>query len=69
MYKRKVKDGCAYCRKQIEELEQKGLSYRLYNVDRDPSALKEAKEKHGADIVPVLVENGVVKSIGYEGMG
>lgn len=64
-----VKDGCPYCRKQIEQLEQEGLSYRLYNVSRDRSALKEAREKYGADIVPVLVENGKVKSIGYQGMG
>ena len=64
-----VKDGCPHCQKQIEQLEQEGLPYRLYNIGRDPSALKEAKEKHGADIVPVLVENGKVKSIGYQGKG
>ena len=64
-----VKDGCPYCRKQIEQLEEEGLSYRLHNVSLDRSALKEAREKYGADIVPVLVENGKVKSIGYQGMG
>ncbi|MFY9258274.1 MAG: glutaredoxin family protein [Dethiobacteria bacterium] len=64
-----VKDGCPYCRKQIEELEQEGLSYQLHNVSRDRSALQEAKEKYKARIVPVLVENGKVKSFGYQGMG
>ncbi len=64
-----IKDGCAYCQKQREELEQGGLAYQLYNVSQDPSALKEAKEKYGAGMVPVLVENGKVKAIGYEGKG
>ena len=64
-----VKDGCPYCWKQIEELEEEGLSYRLHNVSQDRSALREAKEKYKARIVPVLVENGKVKSFGYRGMG
>lgn len=64
-----VKDGCPYCRKQIEQLDQEGLAYRLHNVSQDRAALKEAREKYGADIVPVLVENGEVKSLGYQGMG
>lgn len=64
-----VKDGCPHCRNQIEQLEQEGLSYRLHNVSSDHAALKEAKEKYGAGIVPVLVKNGKVKSIGYKGLG
>ncbi|NLA26880.1 MAG: glutaredoxin family protein [Firmicutes bacterium] len=64
-----IKDGCPHCRKQMEQLEQDGLSYRLHNVSRDSSALKKAREKYGADMVPVLVEEGKVKSVGYQGMG
>ncbi|NMB41525.1 MAG: glutaredoxin family protein [Firmicutes bacterium] len=64
-----VKDGCAYCQKQIKQLEQEGLSYRLFNVSHDSSALETAKVKYGAGIVPVLVEDGKVKSIGYQGKG
>lgn len=64
-----VKDGCPYCRKQIEQLEQDSLTYRVYNVGRDRSALKTVKEKYGAKIVPVLVEKGQVKSIGFRGEG
>ena len=59
-----VKDGCPYCRKQIGQLDEEGISYRLHNVTRDRDALKKARETYGADKVPVLVENGVVKSIG-----
>lgn len=64
-----VKDGCPHCRKQIEALEKEGLSYRLHNVSRDPAALKMAKEKYRAHIVPLLVEKGGVKSMGYQGKG
>jgi glutaredoxin 3 len=64
-----VKDGCPYCRKQLEELDRDGISYRVQNVSSDPDALKKAKNEFGADKVPVLVEDGIVKSIGYEGAG
>ena len=64
-----VKDGCPHCRKQIEALEQEGLSYRLHNVSREPAALKEAREGYRARIVPLLVEKGEVKSMGYQGKG
>lgn len=63
-----VKDGCPHCRKQMEQLEQEGLSYRLCNV-RDSAVLKEVKEKYGAAMVPVMVENGKVKAVGYRGRG
>ena len=64
-----IKEGCPHCRKQIELLEQEGLAYQLYDINNDPAALQEAKEKYGAKIVPILVENGEVKSIGYQGQG
>ncbi len=64
-----VKDGCPYCKKQLEELDRDGVSYRVQNVSCDPGALKKAKNEFGADKVPILVEDGIVKSIGYEGAG
>jgi len=63
-----IKDGCPHCRKQIEVLEQEGRSYRLHNV-REDAALQEVKERYGADKVPVLVEKGAVKAIGFQGQG
>lgn len=64
-----IKDGCPHCRKQIEQLERDGVPYRLHNVSRDRSALNTVKEEFGAGMVPLLVENGRVKSVGFEGMG
>ena len=61
--------ACPYRRKQFDELEQLGLPFQLHYVSRDRSAQQEAKEKYKARIVPVLVENGKVKSFGYQGMG
>ncbi|HHW74815.1 MAG TPA: glutaredoxin family protein [Firmicutes bacterium] len=63
-----IKEGCPHCRKQIEALEREGLSYRLHNV-REDAALREAKVRYGADKVPVLVEKGTVKAIGFQGKG
>ena len=64
-----VKDGCPYCEKQLSVLDRKGLDYTLHNVSKDPEALKRAKEEYKADKVPVLVEDGEVKSIGFGGGG
>ncbi|NMA92909.1 MAG: glutaredoxin family protein [Firmicutes bacterium] len=64
-----IKEGCPYCREQMKELERENLTYRLYNVGRDRSALEAARGKYGANMVPVLVEGGEVKSIGYRGKG
>lgn len=64
-----VKDGCPYCRDQMKELDRKGVSYQVRNVSSDPEALKTAREEFGASKVPVVVEDGRVKSIGYKGMG
>jgi glutaredoxin 3 len=64
-----IKDGCPYCRKQIEELDREGVAYRLHNVSRDRAALKKAKEDFAARMVPVVVEDGRVKTIGYRGQG
>ena len=64
-----VKDGCPYCRKQIEDFDREGITYRVHNVSRDAAALKKAKEEFGADRVPVVVEDGRLKAVGYRGQG
>ncbi len=64
-----VKDGCPYCEKQIEVLKKKGIDYKLYNVSADREALKRARQEYKADKVPVVVEEGVVQSIGFGGGG
>ena len=64
-----VKDGCPYCEKQIEVLKRNKIEFALYNVSVDPEALKKAREVYNADKVPVVVEDGVVKNIGFGGGG
>ena len=64
-----VKDGCPYCRQQLELLDRAGVDYTLYNVSRDPEAYQKAKEHYQASRVPVVVEDGVVKTVGYNGGG
>ncbi len=64
-----VKNGCPYCEKQIEVLEKKGADYKLHNVSTDREALNKARQDYKADKVPVVVEDGVVKSIGFGGGG
>ncbi len=64
-----VKDGCPYCEKQIEVLQKKGVDYKLYNVSADREALKRARQEYKANKVPVVVEDGDLKSIGFGGGG
>jgi len=64
-----IKNGCPYCDKQLEVFKKKGLEFKLYNVSTDPDALKRAREKFNADRVPVVVEDGIVKNIGFGGGG
>ena len=64
-----VKNGCPYCEKQIEVLKKKGVEYELHNVSTDREALTKARREYKADKVPVVVEDGVVQSIGFGGGG
>ena len=64
-----VKDGCPYCEKQVKALKEEGKDYKLHNVSSDPEALKKAKNELKVSKVPILVENGEVKSIGFDGGG
>ena len=64
-----VKDGCPYCEKQVKALKREGKDYTLHNVSSDPEALKKAKNELKSNKVPILVENGKVKSIGFGGGG
>ncbi len=64
-----VKDGCPYCEKQLSVLDRKGLEYVIHDVGVDLEARKKAREEYQADKVPVLVEDGVVKNIGFGGGG
>jgi glutaredoxin 3 len=64
-----VKDGCPYCEKQVAVLKRKEVEFKLHNVSKDPEALRRAREDYNANKVPVLVEDGKLKSIGFGGGG
>jgi glutaredoxin len=64
-----IKDGCPYSEKQLSVLDRKGTEYKLINVGTDLEALKKIKEEYKATMVPVVVEDGVVKNIGFGGGG
>ncbi len=64
-----VKDGCPYCEKQLEIFKKKGLEFKLHNVSVDSAALTKARDQYKADKVPVVVEDGVVRNIGFGGGG
>ena len=64
-----IKNGCPYCVRQLEDLKQKKTTFKLYNVSHDAAALRRAREEYGAKKVPLVVENGVLKYVGFGGGG
>lgn len=64
-----TKTGCPYCLKLLEDLNSKSISFVEIDVSKDPEAKSFVKEILGADKVPVVVKEGKLESIGYEGKG
>lgn len=59
---------CPYTREARESLEWKGREFREYDVESDPEALRRMLTLTGGQrSVPVLVEDGTVIQIGWEG--
>ena len=58
---------CHYTRELREWLEWTRRDFREYNVDSDPDALARLRELTGGTAVPVLVEEGRVIQIGWQG--
>jgi hypothetical protein len=51
-----------------EHLQWRGESFVEYDVDADASALERlSRLTPGQAVVPVLVENGAVRSVGWRG--
>lgn len=61
--------GCPYTADLIEELEWQGHAFVYYDVEEDREALERMLELSHQRTVPVLVEKGKVKSVGYQGRG
>ncbi len=61
---------CHYTAEMREWLEWKGCEFFEYDVDRDPEALRRMREATGGQrIVPVLLEEGKVVQVGWQGRG
>jgi mycoredoxin len=60
--------SCPYTRELRADLEWRLVSFVEYDVDVDASALERLRQlTPGQSVVPVLVENGVVRSVGWQG--
>ncbi|HVN06871.1 MAG TPA: Uxx-star family glutaredoxin-like (seleno)protein [Bryobacteraceae bacterium] len=59
---------CPYTREMREWLELRGLGFVEYDVEDDPAALQRMKSVSGGQrSVPVLVEQGRVVQVGWQG--
>jgi glutaredoxin 3 len=62
--------GCPYTAELRDSLEWRGVSFVEYDVDSDPIARARMRELSGDQrTVPVLVENGKVIQVGWQGRG
>jgi len=60
--------SCVYTAEMREWLEWKGRDFVEYDVERDPAALDRLRAATGGQsAVPVLLEDGRVAQIGWEG--
>ena len=62
--------SCPYTQELRESLEWQGREFIEYDVEADPAALRRMLETTaGQRTVPVLVEDGNVVQIGWQGRG
>ena len=65
-----TKPGCPHCAKAREHYTQKGISFEDRNAQDNLDYRKEMFSYSSGDpTVPVIVENGKLKQIGWEGRG
>jgi glutaredoxin 3 len=68
-YELYVTRGCPYCQEMREWLDFRGCDYEEYDVEADAAALNRMLALSGQRTVPVLVEDGRVSRIGWQGRG
>ena len=61
--------SCPFTQEMREWLEFSRREFVEFNVDADPAALLRMREATGQRTVPVLLENGEVLQIGWQGRG
>jgi len=65
-----TKPGCPYCEKAREFYTERGIAFEDLNAQDDMALRKEMLSiTNGDPTVPVIVENGRLKQIGWEGRG
>ena len=65
-----TKPGCPYCEKARQHYNQRGIAFQEFNAQDDLNYRKEMLGfSKGDPTVPVIVENGKLKQIGWEGRG
>jgi len=62
--------GCPHTQEMRDSLEWKGIEFVEYDVEKDAEARRRMRELSGGQrTVPVLVEDGKVVQIGWQGRG
>lgn len=64
-----TKTGCPYCKAAMEHYEKEGIRFTEVDVTTDKDAHKRVKENFNANKVPVIVKDGKVMEIGFQGGG
>lgn len=64
-----TKTGCPYCKQAIEDYEAKEIDFEVINTSEDSQARQMVKEEYEAKRVPVIIKEGELVSIGYDGGG
>gem|GEM_PF-374419 len=65
-----TKPGCPYCAKARESYTARGIAFQEYNAQDDLTFREEMLAiTDGDPTVPVIVEDGRLKEIGWEGRG
>ena len=59
--------GCPYTTELREHLLWNGVAFTEYDVEADAGARARLVSLTGRSAVPVLVENGLVKEVGWRG--
>jgi glutaredoxin 3 len=64
-----TKTGCPYCQAAMDKYTQDGISFQEVNTNNDPKALAHIKKTWQAKKVPVIVKDGELVEIGFQGGG
>ena len=48
---------CIFCLRAINFMQEKGLEFHYYPMDKQKKVLEYLKQEHGHETVPIIVEN------------